>query len=117
MLFENLSKIVDNNPEEDDEYNTMSPLGYRTLIFFSVYSAVLLVAATLVNGSLLILFAIYKELRTTLNSFIIAITALNLIAALFSLPFVIVSNYYQRFAICLFLFSFFYICRNRNKNY
>ena len=74
-------------------YEQESPVECYKLKYISYYCIVLLVLSLVFNISLLVLLAMYKKLRTTLNMLVTIIVVLNLIGSLCELPVVIASNF------------------------
>ena len=75
-----------------DVYSLESPTECYKLQILGIFCAILFVACTTFNSLLLNVFIKNKSLRTSFNVLIIALTILNLIGALFQLPFIIISN-------------------------
>jgi hypothetical protein len=74
-----------------------SPVVCYQLNIISVYCFLLLLASIVFNTVLLRTFYKYKELRTTLNVFVIVLTAMNLVASISELPVVMFTNWYCRY--------------------
>lgn len=75
--------------------NSSSPLAQcYQLRIVAAFCTFLFIAGILFNGALIWLFITNKELRNSLNTFIMALTAFNLFGTVFELPWIIVSNYY-----------------------
>ena len=87
----NLSMLDDANATTTFEF-TQSPVECYKLRFVAIYCILLLTLSVSFNSMLVIVFVKYKELRTPLNTFIIAITVCNLCSSCVELPFVITSN-------------------------
>jgi hypothetical protein len=68
---------------------------YKLTILGYGYSVVF-VLSVILNALLLWLFYLYKELRTPLNHFIIAITSFHFFGSILEFPMVIKSNLYCR---------------------
>jgi hypothetical protein len=66
---------------------------YLKLKLIGIYLIFIFVAGLLLNSILLWIFYEKKELRISLNLFVIAITFNNLVGCLTEIPFVILSNF------------------------
>ena len=73
--------------------NINSPIECYKLNIIAVYCCILFITSILVNSKLLYVFYTTKNLRTSLNRFVIVLTGLDLIGSLIELPFVIISNF------------------------
>ena len=80
-------------------YGKNSPIECYKLNLIAVYCIILLILSVFFNALLLLIFARYRELRISLNMFIIALTVLNLIGTITELSLVIPSNIKCRFVI------------------
>lgn len=80
-----------------DPYNQLSPLDPTTLNILGCFLTLLFIFGVFFNGLLLNIFYRHKELRVSLNMFVIAITIFNFLGCLFELPWVIHSNFAHRF--------------------
>ncbi|RNA30611.1 rod opsin [Brachionus plicatilis] len=88
--YSNFSTSVNHHIEK---WNMKSPVNCIILNAIAVYCVILLLSSVFFNSLLLWVFYRYKELRTSLNMLIIALTAYNLAASVIELPFVIISNF------------------------
>lgn len=84
--MDNLTNITINNYFEPELVEC-----YKLRII-GVYCCLLFIASTISNSLLLWAFVRYKELRTPLNIFIIALVFFNLFGTIVELPFIVVSN-------------------------
>nr|QVK45896.1 G protein-coupled receptor [Proales similis] len=84
------------NETDIDLYSRPSPVDCWKLNLVAVYCVVLFALSVTFNSLLLWIFFRYKELRSPVNTFIIAITILNLVGSMSEFPFVITSNLYCR---------------------
>ena len=71
-----------------------SPTECYKLRIVGVLTTLLFIFSTIFNGILLYAFIKHKQLRTSLNIYIIGITVLNLVSTIIELPFIMVSNLY-----------------------
>lgn len=86
--------------DNDNLYNLQSPIECYKLNIIAIYCCFLFTICLVVNSRLLIVFYQSRELRTSsLNRFVILLTALDLLGSVLELPFVIVSNFSCRFQI------------------
>ncbi len=76
-----------------NEYSPESPTDCYKLRILGILYVSLFVASTLVNSLLLHVFIKNKNLRTSFNILIIALTLLNLIGTLTQTPFVVSNNF------------------------
>ena len=76
----------------NSHFNVMSPIPCSTLQIVGALYALLFVASLSCNAFVMWMLFSYKHLKTSMNVFVIALTALNLIGSIFQLPVVIVSN-------------------------
>lgn len=83
---------MSSNLSELEFYSRPSPIACGKLNIIAFYCIILLIVSLIFNTSLLVVFAKYKKLRSTLNMFIMAITVLNLVGSISELSFVIPTN-------------------------
>ena len=95
ILFDNTSNIDD----IEAKYSQVSMVECWKLNLIALYCFILLILSIIFNTVLLRTFYRYKELRSTLNVFVITLTALNLIGSLSELPIVTITNWYCRLVI------------------
>jgi hypothetical protein len=81
---------------EEELYSRISPVACYQLNFITLYCFILFISSLFFNTILLRTFYKYKELRTTLNVFVIVLTAINLIGSCSELPLVMATNWYCR---------------------
>ena len=96
-----------NQTELIDYYNRISPVECYKLNWISVYCFFLFISSFVFNVILLWVFYKYKELRTTLNMFVIALTALNLLATCSELPIVMMTNWYCRYFFFFLIYLYY----------
>ena len=84
-------------------YGEQSPTECWKLNIIALYCLILLILSIIFNSMLLWIFYLYKELRSSLNILIIALTAINLGASCVELPLVTVTNYKCRYVFYLFI--------------
>ena len=82
-----------------DPFDRPSPVECYKLAIIGVFFLTLGFASVIFNGLLLWIFFLYKELRNSMNAFIIALTICNLLATCTEFPFVIGSNFSCRYLI------------------
>jgi len=73
-----------------------SPINGKILDIIGVYLLTIFVMGLFVNTLLLVVFARFKQLRTSLNKLILVLTAFNLLGSL-ELPFVIHSSLVHKY--------------------
>ena len=73
----------------------ISPINKELLNIIGTYLFILFLLCILVNTQLLVIFARFKQLRTSLNKLIIVLTAFNLLGSCV-FPFVIHSNFVHK---------------------
>jgi hypothetical protein len=76
-----------------DPFDRPSPVECYKLEILGFCFTIVFIASVILNGLLLWVFYIHKELRTPINHFIIAITALHFYGAILEFPMVIASNF------------------------
>lgn len=91
--MENLTHKLPGNGEF---YGRISPIEPLVLYILGSFLVLIMVLGLLFNTILLRIFIVNKDLRTPVNSLIIAITLLNLIGSLTELPWVIHSCFSNR---------------------
>ena len=79
---------------ESDVYSKLSPVDCSTLNVISLYCLILLIVSFNLNSVLLMIFWKCKQLHTSNNYYMVAITVYNLVGSIFELPFVILSTLY-----------------------
>ena len=77
---------------ETDPFDYESPVECYKLKIIGLYCIVTMVAGIIFNSLLLWILLYFKEFRTSINSFMIALSVINLIGCFFEFPFVIISN-------------------------
>ncbi len=80
-----------------DPYDLESPVECYKLQILGVFCILLTLAGIVFNSILLYVCACKKDMRKSINSFMIAITVLNLFGCIFEMPFIIVSNFKCRY--------------------
>ena len=80
-----------------DQFGPQSPVPCYQLKLIGLYCTALFILSVAFNSILLITFCKHSELRSPLNTFIIALTALNLFGSVTELPVIILSNFYCRY--------------------
>nr|QVK45899.1 G protein-coupled receptor [Proales similis] len=95
--------MLENSTVSNQSYAEISQSGLNTpdclhLQIIGIFCIILFLSSTFFNVALLRAFINYKELQTSLNAFIIALTSFNLIGTVFELPFIIISNLRCRWA-------------------
>ena len=99
--------IADANFTGIDLFDRPSPVECHLLKFVGIYCIILMITSLTFNSALLWVFYAYKEFRTSMNFFIIALTICNLIQICSEFPFVIGSNFSCRlFIVKIIFFSF-----------
>ncbi len=86
----------EHNLTEEEMYSRLSPVACYKLNFITLYCFILFISSLFFNTILLRTFYKYKELRTTLNVFVIVLTAINLLGSCSELPLVMATNWYCR---------------------
>lgn len=79
-----------------DYFGRQSPIEPFKLKIIAFYCTILLILSLIFNTSLLVIFLKYKKLRTSLNMFILTLTAIHLFGSISEFSFVIPSNWYGR---------------------
>jgi hypothetical protein len=77
------------NNNTTDFYNRVSPINSFSLDIIGSYLLITLLVGIVLNTLLLYKFKKYKDLQTPINTFIIAMTVLNLLGTIFELPWII----------------------------
>ena len=85
------------NQSSGEDFGLPSPVQCYQLKLIGLYCTALFVLSVFFNSVLLLTFCKHSELRTPLNTFIIALASLNLFGSITELPFIIVSNFYCRY--------------------
>ena len=75
--------------------NEESPIEKQILNAIGVYLVIVFILCVFLNTLLLVIFARFKKMRTTLNKLILVMTAFNLFGSI-QFPFVIQSNFIHR---------------------
>ena len=81
----------------DKDACTISPIDCVQLQIVGMCMFFLCVASIFSNGTLLRMFFMYKHIKLPANTFVIALTILNLFGSTFQMPFVVVSNVLCRY--------------------
>ena len=76
-----------------NKFKEASPVECYKLHIIGVYCSILLLLSLIYNSSLILVFMKHRELRTTLNMFVLTMTILNLIGSILEFSFVIPSNF------------------------
>jgi hypothetical protein len=79
----------------EDQEIKISPINGKILNTIGVFLFMIFLLCILVNTQLLVIFARFKQLRTSLNKLIIVLTAFNLLGSCV-FPFVIHSNFVHK---------------------
>ena len=74
-----------------------SPISSFILNLIAFYLCAIMIASSIVNAFLFLIFIFVKELKSPINTFVFAITILNFLGTIIELPFVIGSNFACRF--------------------
>jgi len=89
-----MTSIATNITEIFDPFGgVQSPIDCWKLSFIATFVVVMLFLSVSSNSTLLFAFYNYKELRTPLNMFVIAMTVINLFGSISEFTYIIVSNY------------------------
>lgn len=103
MKMHNNTTII----EIHDKYDVEPTVACFKLRLIGVYCLILFIVSAIFNSALLFAFIKHKSLRTSLNMFIMALTAFNLFGTLVELPFIVISNLYCKYKLkFLNFFSF-----------
>lgn len=94
LIFTNDLININENNDNSDSYSAKSPIECYKLNIVSVLCSILLLLSIIFNSLFIWVFCSYKEIRTTINMFLMSLTVLNLVGSILELPFVIASNYY-----------------------
>ena len=87
-VFVSILSIFENGEQSPIECETLKKVSSGVLFLF--------VASLLTNGRLLFVLTCTKQLKTLMNTFVTALTILNLIGTICQLPIIIISNYMCR---------------------
>ncbi|CAF0886581.1 unnamed protein product [Brachionus calyciflorus] len=89
-----------------DPFDVESPVSCGKLRILATYCVFIFIGSVLANTSLLWTLIYYKDLRNSVNAFMIALSSCNLLGSLIEMPLVIVSNFnckwYFKKAGCVF---------------
>ncbi len=80
-----------------DLYDLDSPVECHKLQTLGVICIIMTLAGIFFNSILLYVCVTKKEMRKSINSFMIAITVLNLFGCICEMPFIIISNFKCRY--------------------
>ncbi len=87
------------------EWNRTSPIKENILNMLGIFLTGMMIMGVSLNGFVLHVFRVNKDLLTPLNVLIIAITVLNLIGCITELPWIIHSSFEHRY---LFIIIFYF---------
>ena len=103
----NTNNNNNNNHNHHDPFDMVPLVDCFKLKTIALYCVFIFLTGTMFNSILLWIFYKYKELRTPMNGFIIALTVLNLTGCITEMPIVILSNFYCKYTAVFFVVFFF----------
>lgn len=83
--------------ENIDPFDAESPVECFKLKIIAVYCLIIFLLSLITNSILIWILVFYKELRNSMNTFMLALSICNLIGSLIELPMVIISNFNCKF--------------------
>ena len=78
---------------KNDPYDVNSPVECYKLRIIAFYCIFIFLLSLIANSILLWILIYFKELRNSLNSFMLALTSCNIVGTVIELPMVIISNF------------------------
>ncbi len=79
---------------DESSFEVDSPVSCYQLKFIAAICFIIFILSVALNSLLMYALIKYKEFKNALNSYVLALTGLNLIASFTELPLVIASNFY-----------------------
>ena len=95
-MFQSSSHHSLNSTDYELKFGSLSPVSCKVLDIIAIYCILLMVVSIVSNSLLLFIFFRNKDLRSPINTMVMALTCLNLVGSCIELPIVITSHFMCR---------------------